>query len=95
MQRRVGRNRIRQMEEMEEINKRQFQQVLESQNRILTKLSKLAEKSTQIVQEMVKKDPQAQVKLENFKIPVNQSPSANNIASSFKQKEIVKDGPIL
>ncbi len=54
-ERRIERNRIRDMELMEEQDKRMFQQIISVQNNQIEKLSKLEDHSSEILEELMAK----------------------------------------
>lgn len=73
-ERRIERSRIREMEIMEELDKRTFQQIISMQNSQLNKLSSIADKTSQILNRLTIKDSNR---------------ASRYSTSSFKQKEIV------
>jgi hypothetical protein len=61
-ERRIERNRIRQMETMEELDKRTFQQIISMQNSQLAKLTTIADKTSEILNRLsTKSAPQGGV----------------------------------
>jgi hypothetical protein len=86
-ERRIERNRIREMEIMEELDKRQFQQIIALQNSQLGKLTKIADKTSQLLNKITTKDS---------------SSGGGTPPPSFKQKDtyttvfddMVNNGPI-
>lgn len=54
-ERRVERNRVRDMEMMEEMDKRSFQQIISMQNSQLAKLTKIADNTTNILNKIMEK----------------------------------------
>jgi hypothetical protein len=54
-ERRIERNRIREMETMEEMDKRTFQQIIAMQNSQIAKLSVIADKSTEVLNRLMSK----------------------------------------
>jgi hypothetical protein len=84
-ERRIERDRIRDLEEIEEADKRSIQKVLNSQNKLLEKLSSIAEKTTKIIDHALK-FPLASLRSCNEK---------KKIDFSFKQtRSFLKNGPI-
>ena len=56
-ERRVERSRIREMETMEEMDKRTFQQIIAFQNSQLAKLNSISNKSTELLGKLSNKTP--------------------------------------
>jgi hypothetical protein len=53
-EKRIERERVRDLEIIEESDKRNFQKVLKEQNKLLTKLSSIAQETTMMIQEVIK-----------------------------------------
>lgn len=53
-ERRIERERIRDLEQMEEMDKRNFQQIISLQNNQVSKLSKIAETTTKLLDKLMK-----------------------------------------
>jgi hypothetical protein len=66
-EKRIERDRIRDIEESEEIEKQQFLKILEERNNVIKTLSDIAEQSTHLIQEIVK-NSELKLNYENYKI---------------------------
>ncbi len=66
-ERRIERNRIREMETMEEMDKRTFQQIISMQNSQIAKLSVIADKSTQVLNRLLNKGDEKNKPMMSFK----------------------------
>ncbi len=89
-ERRIERNRVRQMETMEELDKRTFQQIISMQNSQLAKLTTIADKTSKILNRLSTKSTPEGGQL--------QAPYAPQ-QMSFKQKPYltifdVRNGPL-
>ena len=65
-ERRIERNRIREMETMEEMDKRTFQQIIAMQNSQIAKLSAIADKSTQVLNRLMTKGEEKDKHMDSY-----------------------------
>lgn len=78
-ERRIERNRIRDMETLEEMDKRSFQQIISMQNNQIAKLTTIADDTNKILTNLMKKnEPRMFFKQKNNKPKFNGPISLNN-----------------
>jgi hypothetical protein len=65
-ERRIERNRIREMETMEEMDKRTFQQIIAMQNSQIAKLSAIADQSTQVLNRLMTKGEEKDKHMDSY-----------------------------